>query len=84
MDLPGLLPSDRLLRGTLLDFVADPFLVPEAEAVRYLVDGLLVIRDGHVLATSPYPDLADQLGHRPVLDYSGKLILPGLIDTHIQ
>jgi guanine deaminase len=84
MDLPRIGPSDRLLRGTLLDFVADPFLVPEAEAVRYLPDGLLVIRDGHILATAPYPDLADQLGNRPILDYSGKLILPGLIDTHIH
>lgn len=72
------------LRGTLLDFVDDPFYVPEAEAVRYIPDGLLVIEDGYIAAVGPFAELATTYGNRPIVDYSGHLITPGLIDTHIH
>lgn len=72
------------LRGTLLDFVDDPFYVPEAEAVRYIPDGLLVVEDGYIAAAGPFAELAATYGNRPIVDYSGHLITPGLIDTHIH
>jgi guanine deaminase len=73
------------IRGALLDFVDDPFYVPEEQAVRYIPDGLLIIQDGYVAAVGAYRELAPTLGHgSPIVDYSGKLITPGLIDTHIH
>ncbi|MEY3298289.1 MAG: hypothetical protein RLZZ597_1549 [Cyanobacteriota bacterium] len=78
-------PSPSLaLRGTLIDCVADPFLVPEAEAVRYFPDGLLVIENGHIAALGPFAALHSTYAHLPLVDYSGHLITPGFIDTHIH
>ncbi|QQE63716.1 guanine deaminase [Leptolyngbya sp. BL0902] len=72
------------LRGTLIDCVADPFFVPEAEAVRYFADGLLVIENGHIAALGHFADLHSTYVHLPLVDYSGHLITPGFIDTHIH
>ncbi len=72
------------VRGCILDFVEDPFFVPEAEAVRFIPDGLLVVRQGQVAALGPYAELESTLGDVPIVDYSGQLILPGMIDTHIH
>ncbi|HZG38611.1 MAG TPA: amidohydrolase family protein, partial [Nodosilinea sp.] len=72
------------VRGALLDFVRDPFYSPDAEAVRYVADGLLLVRDGHIEAAGTYQDLESSLGDRPLVDHTGKLITPGLIDTHIH
>lgn len=72
------------IRGAILDFVDDPFYQPEEEAVRYFSDGLLLLRDGHVEAVGAFAELQHQLGDIPVTAYPGKLIMPGLIDTHIH
>jgi guanine deaminase len=52
--------------------------------VRYIADGLLVIRQGQIEALGTYAELQSTLGDLPVVDYTGKLIVPGLIDTHIH
>jgi guanine deaminase len=67
-----------------MDCVADPFFVPEAEAVRYFADGLLVIENGHIAALGHFADLHSTYAHLPLVDYSGHLITPGFIDTHIH
>jgi guanine deaminase len=84
--LPGQLSSQGTLaiRGALLDCVGDPFYQTETEAVRYIADGLLVIRQGQIEALGTYAELQSTLGDLPVVDYTGKLIVPGLIDTHIH
>jgi guanine deaminase len=76
--------SRRALRGTLLDFVADPSV--HAQAYRHVEDGLLVIEDGRVLAHGPYAALAAQwLDPTVVLDdHRGSLITSGFIDTHLH
>jgi guanine deaminase len=72
------------IRGALFDCVGDPFYQPEAQAVRYIADGLLLVRDGQIEARGGYVDLAPRVGDRPLFDYSGQLIVPGFIDTHIH
>lgn len=85
MGQPSAAPAPSLaLRGTLLDCVADPFFVPAAEAVRYVPDGLLVVEDGHIAALGPFADLQATYTHLPLVDYSGHLITPGFIDTHVH
>ncbi|MFZ4640435.1 MAG: guanine deaminase [Nodosilinea sp.] len=72
------------IRGAILDFCQDPFFSPQDQAVRYFADGLLVIRQGYIAACGPYHLLQPEWQDTPITDYSGKLVTPGLIDTHIH
>lgn len=72
------------IRGALLDCIADPFYEPEAQAMRYIPDGLLVVWDGQIARLGTYQEMAPTLGEIPVTDYRGRLITPGFIDTHIH
>jgi guanine deaminase len=80
-------PGDRVtaLRGTLIFCRDDPFLVDPARAVVHESDGLVVCRDGLIEQVGSYamlrPHLAPEI---TVADYSGCLIAPGFIDTHIH
>jgi guanine deaminase len=76
--------SLRGIRGSILDFIDDPFYASDAEAVRYFPDGLMLVRDGHIEAVGAYEDLRGHIADRPIEAYPGKLIMPGLIDTHIH
>ena len=72
------------LRGTLVDFTADPHLAGAA-AMRHVEDGLLVIRDGLIEAAGPARDLLQALpGGTPVADQRGKILMPGFVDAHIH
>ncbi|MCL2590943.1 MAG: guanine deaminase [Betaproteobacteria bacterium] len=71
-----------ILRGEIVHFIDDP-LACGARAYVHFPDGLLLVRDGHVLNCGPAAELEPNL---PVdarrVGCSGKLILPGFIDTH--
>ena len=71
-------------RGALLDFVDDPFYNTEAETVRYIPDGLLLVRNGYIEAIGPFDEGHQAVGDIPITTYPGKLIMPGFIDTHIH
>jgi guanine deaminase len=79
-------PSSPIaLRGTLVSFAGDPFLVGPDEAVRHESDGLVVCRDGLIEAVGPYHDLRRELpADMPVADYSGCIISAGFIDAHVH
>ena len=70
-------------RASLLHFHADPAF--DEKAYAWHEDGLLVVEDGKVKAAGDYAQLASTLppGLEPV-DYRGKLITPGFIDTHLH
>jgi guanine deaminase len=76
--------SLKAFRGSFLDFIEDPFYVPEPESVRYLADGLLVIENGKVKELGTYESLKSKYQEIPVTAYPGMLIMPGFIDTHIH
>ena len=68
----------KAFRGTLVDFTGNPRTRPGA--LRHVEDGLLVVDEGRVVSTGPY---------RPtpgvdVLDYRGRLLMPGFVDAHIH
>jgi len=48
----------------------------------YIEDGVLIVEDGKVHAVGQYADMAKELSDVKVVDYKGKLITPGFIDTH--
>lgn len=76
--------SPTVIRGAFLDLIEDPFLVNEAECIRYIPDGLLVVENGCVQALGSYDSLRETYGHLPVVDYSDRLIIPGFIDIHVH
>lgn len=77
--LPGLVAY----RASVLHFHADPAFAEHAYS--WHEDGLLVVADGFVHAAGDYAQLAPQLpAGIEMVDYRGKLICPGFIDTHIH
>ena len=76
-------PTLQAYRASLLHFRADPAF--DDQAALWHEDGLLVVEDGRVKAAGDYARLAPTLppGLEPV-DYRGKVIAPGFIDTHLH
>ena len=71
-----------VFRGEIVDFVGDPATQGDA-AHRHYADGVLVVRDGHVATLGAATEvLATLPAGTTVIDYRGKLILPGFVDTH--
>lgn len=69
-------------RGEVLYFVDDP--AKKADSYRYYPNGVLYVENGRVLEAGSYEEL--KLAHKgaKIVDYSGKLIIPGMIDTHVH
>lgn len=76
--------SIKAFRGAFLDFVEDPFYVPETGSVRYVPDGLLVVENGIVKAFGAYDRLQEQFSDIPASEYPGMLLMPGFIDMHVH
>jgi guanine deaminase len=73
------------VRGGLIFCRHDPFLDDPATALHYEPDGLVICRDGIIVAAGARGALQMQLpGDAHVADYGGCLIAPGFIDTHIH
>ena len=70
-------------RASLLHFRADPAF--DDGAALWHEDGLLIVEDGRVKAAGDHAALVSTLppGLEPV-DYRGKVIAPGFIDTHLH
>src|SRR6478609_8333582 len=67
------------LRGPVLTFTGDPFLVGAQQAVRYESDGLIT-------GFGPYESMRTALAAgTPVTRYgTDSLILPGFVDAHVH
>ncbi|MBB4845879.1 guanine deaminase [Paucibacter oligotrophus] len=81
---PSVSPTSRLaLRGDLLDFVAQAeWGELETSALRFQPDHWLLIENGRVQGTQAQaPDAAEGWD---LQDFSGRLILPGFIDSHVH
>lgn len=48
----------------------------------YIEDGVLIVEAGKIVQTGQYSDLKNKLTDIQLVDYKGKLITPGFIDTH--
>lgn len=83
------LPNSILVRGNLLHFLSDPGPQDDPAAWQYIEDGALLIVDGRIQRVGVWQDVLAALpavtrDAARYFDYSGKLILPGLIDTHVH
>ncbi len=75
----------KALRGGLIFCRDDPFLNDPATAFCYEPDGLVLCREGLIVAAGPVAAVKPLLqSNTAVADYSGCLIAPGFIDTHIH
>lgn len=81
--MPTATTNVQAYRASLLHFRADPAF--DDQAALWHEDGLLVVEDGRVKAAGDYARLVSTLppGVEPV-DYRGKVIAPGFIDTHLH
>jgi len=76
---------EKIFRGEVLDFIADPNNTAEPkDACRYYEDGAIVVADGHIAGMGKYEDLQALHPQAKLEDYSGRLLMPGFIDTHIH
>jgi len=74
----------KAFRASLLDFVDDPYYSSE-KSYRYFEDGLLVTENGKVSQFGDYATLKSSLPDDiELIDYSGYLLMPGFIDTHLH
>lgn len=48
----------------------------------YLEDGLLIVENGKIVEAGSYNDLKNNITGIRIIDYKGKIITPGFIDTH--
>jgi guanine deaminase len=72
-------------RGSVFHCLADPGEHDDEQAIVWFEDGLLVVEDGMIEALGAADALMNSLSDdTQVEDYSGKLIVPGLIDCHVH
>jgi guanine deaminase len=72
------------LRGTIVTCREDPFLTDPAKAFVAETDGVVICRNGTIEAVGPAGPLLAAVPPADVADYSGCLIAPGFIDTHVH
>lgn len=72
----------QIFRGEIFSFINSP--LAGSDAYFYYPDGVLVISDGKIIETAPYDGITGRYPGTDIVDYSGKLLMPGFIDTHIH
>jgi len=74
-----------ILRGSTLTFYNDPFVVGDEKSYTFIDDALLFLQNGKITKIGTYDDLKNDIpSDAEITDYSGKLITPGFIDTHVH
>ncbi len=77
-------PDVQAFRASLFDFIGNPDF-SSTQSYRYFEDGLLVINNGLIEMMGDYSSMVRTLpDNTPIEDYTGYLIMPGLIDTHVH
>ena len=74
--------NQQAYRGNILHFLDDPDKVGERQSYEYFEDGLLIIEGGRISAMGEASQLLPKVRKDEIFNYEGKLMLPGLIDTH--
>ncbi len=78
--------STYAIRGSFFDITATAETAAQlADYVRYIEDGCLLIEHGRIRSLQYWEAGCKQItDEHQVIDYRGKLIVPGFIDTHIH
>ena len=75
----------QAFRASILHCLSDPGEESRASAFEYFEDGLLIVEDGIVLEAGNAENLLDGLAEDVLLvEFPGKIIVPGFIDCHVH
>lgn len=75
----------RAFRASLIHCLDDPGNAIDTASVEYIDDGILVVEEGRVAAIGTAKQLLATLPKDvPLADYSGHLVVPGFVDTHVH
>ena len=69
-------------RGEVVYFTDDPSV--NSDALHHYSDGIVYIKDGHILDSGDFNKLSRLYPNAKVVDYRGRIITPGFVDTHIH
>jgi guanine deaminase len=73
----------RVVRGRVLSFLDEPRLAGGA-AMEMIEDGAILMEFGRVAGVGEFQAILKRAPGAPVDDHSGKIVMPGFIDTHIH
>ena len=73
----------RIVRGRILSFLDEPRLAG-AGALKLIEDGAVLVEDGRIAAVGEAAAIRAREPDAAVDDHTGKLVMPGFIDTHIH
>jgi guanine deaminase len=76
--------TQKLLRGRILSFSAEPFGAQDQDAYCYIKDGALLIEAGLIIASGDFASVSAQARTPEVIDHRPHLLMAGFIDTHIH
>jgi guanine deaminase len=77
--------DQRAIRGRVLSFTDDPALSDGEDSYAYWEDGVVVVEGGTIITLGEANAILPELPSNIELDdHSGRLVLPGFIDTHIH
>ncbi|CUH53228.1 guanine deaminase [Shimia marina] len=76
--------TQKILRGRVLSFVAEPQGPEDTDSFVYHEDGALLIADGKILAMGPFDQVAPTAPSAAVVDHRPQLLMPGFIDLHLH
>ena len=72
-----------IVRGIIFDFTDieknETSIIP-----RFIQDGALKIKNGYIADRGDFQEIQNKNNDLSIIDYSGKIICPGFIDTHIH
>ena len=73
-----------LLRGRILDFVAEPQSPEDDSAHIHIEDGAILIEGGRIVARGGFAEVNRQAGDAEIIDHRPHLLMAGFIDPHIH
>ncbi|MGL5547205.1 MAG: guanine deaminase, partial [Tannerellaceae bacterium] len=74
----------KIIRGNIFDYIDEYCVDPQNPVARYFEDGGIVVEDGKVKEVDFFKTVSEKYADAEVTDYSGCLIMPGFIDSHIH
>lgn len=74
----------KAYRASLMHCLSDPGEHADPAAVEFHDDGLLLVEDGIIADYGDAGTLLAQCGDTPVVEWPGKIIVPGFIDCHVH
>lgn len=74
--------SIQLYRGEVFYFKTSP--LESDNSYCYYPEGALAVSEGKVIEAGPYDVLKVKYANARLTDYSGKLLMPGFIDSHVH